>query len=113
MTTTHKCTTLPIEDIITICTREHLDKGSSKSEITHEYNIGKSVSVVIIFLYIVQKFFGAIRSKRLCKFIQNSVHVVHLEALPRISIEWCNDYEKVLQSNLPYLGRVGPMQGCL
>ena len=37
--TKHKHTVLFIEDKITIC--EHLDKGSSKSEIAHEYNISK------------------------------------------------------------------------
>ena len=37
MTTKRKGTVLSIEDKITIC--ECLDKGSSKSEITHEYNI--------------------------------------------------------------------------
>ena len=37
MTTKHKRTVLSIK--VTIC--EHLDKGSSKSKITNEYNIGK------------------------------------------------------------------------
>ena len=40
MTTKRKCTVLSIEDKITIC--ECLDKGSSKREITHEYDINKS-----------------------------------------------------------------------
>ena len=40
MATKCKCTVLSIEDKITIC--ECLDKGSSKREITDEYDIGKS-----------------------------------------------------------------------
>ena len=36
MTANHKLTVLSIEDKITTC--EHLDNGSSKSEITCEYN---------------------------------------------------------------------------
>ena len=36
MATKRKCTILSIEDKITIC--EYLDKGSSKREITHEYD---------------------------------------------------------------------------
>ena len=46
MTTKGKRTVLCIEDKITIC--EHLDKGSSKSEITSEYKI----TVLIYFMYI-------------------------------------------------------------
>ena len=46
MTTKHKCTVLSIEDTITIC--EHLDKGSSKREITCEYKI----TVFVYFMYI-------------------------------------------------------------
>ena len=40
MITKHKCTVLSIEDKITIC--ERLEKGSTKSKINREYNIGKS-----------------------------------------------------------------------
>ena len=46
MTTKSKYTVLSIEDKITIS--EHLDKGSSKSEIAHEYKI----TVFIYFMYI-------------------------------------------------------------
>ena len=46
MTTKGKHTVLSIEDKITIC--EHLDKGSSKSEIAREYEI----TVFIYFMYI-------------------------------------------------------------
>ena len=47
MTTECKCTVLSIEDKITIC--ECLDKGSSKRETTHEYDIGK-LTVSELFL---------------------------------------------------------------
>ena len=47
MTTKRKHTILSIEDKITIC--EHLDKGSSKREITREYDIGTS-TVLELFL---------------------------------------------------------------
>ena len=40
MATKHKRTVLSIKDKITIC--ECLDKGSSKSEITNEYDISES-----------------------------------------------------------------------
>ena len=46
MRTKGKRSVLSIEDKITIC--EHLDKGSSKSEITWEYEI----TVFIYFMYI-------------------------------------------------------------
>ena len=46
MTTKGKRTVLSIEDKITIC--EHLNKGSSKSEIACEYKI----TVFIYFIYI-------------------------------------------------------------
>ena len=46
MTTKGKHTVSSIEDKITIC--EHLDKGSSKSEITREYKI----TAFIYFMYI-------------------------------------------------------------
>ena len=41
MTTKRKRTVLSIEDKITIF--EHLNKGSSKREITREYNVGKLI----------------------------------------------------------------------
>ena len=44
MTTKRKFTVLSIEDKIIIC--EHLDKGSSKSEISHEYKI-------TVFIYLI------------------------------------------------------------
>ena len=47
MTTKSKRTVLSIEDKITIC--EHLDKGSSKSEIAHEYKI-TVLSISCIFV---------------------------------------------------------------
>ena len=47
MATKRKCTVLSIEDKITIC--ECLDKGSSKREITNEYDISK-LTVSEVFL---------------------------------------------------------------
>ena len=47
MTTKGNRTVLSIEDKITIC--EHLDKGSSKREITREYKI-TFLSISCIFL---------------------------------------------------------------
>ena len=47
MTTKHERTVLSSKDKITICEHEHLDKGSSKREITSEYKI------TVYFMYIV------------------------------------------------------------
>ena len=49
VTTKHKCTVLSIEDKITIS--EHLDKGSSKSEIACEYKIMFYLFHVYLFDY--------------------------------------------------------------
>ena len=49
MTTKHKCTVSSIEDTITIC--EHLDKGSSKSEIADEYKMTLYLFHVYLFDY--------------------------------------------------------------
>ena len=50
MTTKHKHTVLSSEDKITIC--EHLDKGSSKSEIAHEYKITVLSISCILFVWL-------------------------------------------------------------